>query len=1519
MNNSRTDISCRLGRLPDKQGPRSQPRGTGCDKFATTTCANCGKLYQRKLPFDKHMKQCTATNASSSCPNSSSSSSSTVGLDSSSSSSTQIAKNVSPSQPTSCSHCGKNYKYIASLRKHETRCRPNRTNASQSIFPSPTNRSTTSQLHIRSRNVSHPERLKVIVWKACKNNKSPKSVIRDVRRALSISRDIPTFIRGKKRSKRVEVWCKDRQATVESFNKFSNLCRLKSCPYFCTLGREYAQRSRSRDAITDFQTSDTSNDPPEDTEEHTSSMINVLQWNAQSINNKVDEIRLLLHEQRIDVACICETRIKDSSLWMHKFKGYTTHNFARPNREGGGTCIILREKYGISQTDTMYTDSLEYIQMEITINKSFGLFITSLYARDGSKKITDTLDKIPEKNHSLITGDFNAKHTLWGSTKISPSGNALLDWVNDRNLIILNKKEHTFQSHSTGLTDAIDITISSSDLADKVAEWKVLADSLGSDHFPIVTTFETPGAKNSSVYAPRWNIRKADRLLFKSLSDATVVQAWPDMNDPDKNLEDKVGIVTSCITQAAEKSYPLSKNGKRLPTPWWSKDIEAARTAKRKARKKWKQNHSLVNMIAYKKQQAQVKRMIKAAKRTSWKQFVGSINRMTPSSIIWKRIKAINGVNRNRETALEHDGRLITDPEEQANLFGEYYSQKCHLVNPAYNPEEHSDFANTIQSSIDLLCEAEDQSDLPFTLRELDMALDDLKPSATGEDRVHNQMLKDLTPNGKNVVLGLFNEIWESGTYPNSWKVSKIIPLLKPNKDKQKIKSYRPVALTSCLGKLLERIINRRLSWRMEKEKIFFSSQCGFRPKAGTLDALLKITEQCQEGIYGKKYTVIVFLDLEGAFDKVWWEGLLNKAAQVGISGNMLKSLRSFLSERDIKVQVGSEVSRNFHINAGTPQGAVISPTIFNIMMYDLPSIVEAPCKQVTYADDCTLMMTHSNLSFIVETLNACLEDINQWAAKWKMKVSQEKTEYTVITRKRKHLVPIDSLGLTLEGENIGYNRNPRILGLTLDPVLSWQSHVDNLVVACTKRLNLMKAIASNHWGADLSTLRAFYLAYIRSKISYAMEIWSSCSKTQFQRLSKIQNAALRLMTGALKTTPIAALEIEADIPPLDLFMEMSVLRRRIKQHFMPKDSPGCICKTKAPSSFYQRSSALLQDREIKLPKRSDVSFNNTTIIHSTPPWLWNPPQIQDSLSECVTKSDNPSLLQQLSLKMINEDFENYTQVYTDGSLDSSKGIAGAGVHFQNMNRNIILPLPPSSILKAELVALERALEEIKSQDHLTGSEYVIFTDSKSSLQSLQSYKPSEYHQHCEAIRNLISSIPSPIVLQWIPSHVGIQGNEQADQLAKTASLSGPVSPPVADLPTLNCTITRKTKQLWLDRWNSGGTGRFYYDFHQHPNKCRYSNITRGEQVTLSRIMFGHLPCQSYLHRFNLVDNPQCLLCNAAEETISHILLECPELATHRQLDTRLPLNELLQNKNNEWSSILNIVKERKMKIHARV
>ena len=490
-----------------------------------------------------------------------------------------------------------------------------------------------------------------------------------------------------------------------------------------------------------------------------------------------------------------------------------------------------------------------------------------------------------------------------------------------------------------------------------------------------------------------------------------------------------------------------------------------------------------------------------------------------------------------------------------------------------------------------------------------------------------------------------------------------------------------------------------------------------------------------------------------------------------------------------------------------------------------------------------------------------------------------------------------------------------------MDQRLTWKDHIDKLVDQCTRRLNLMRIISSREWGADLSTLRCFYLAFIRSKIAYAAEIWSSCAKTQMQRLCRLQNAALRLMTGALRTTPVAAMEIEADVLPLDLFIDAMVLRKRVSAHFMAPDAPGRVCKCSAPLSFYQRSKRLLKDRKIKLPDRASPSFVVQALFSGTPPWEWDPPESHQSIPTDLPKSQAPeSLLQQLSLALINEDYKDCTDVYTDGSLNPTSNSAGAGIFIPSEDIEVIIPLPPCSILVAEIIAIERALQEISHLPSASSSEshFVILTDSKASLQTLNSYKPTDTYHLCQSIRTLCDNIPAKITFQWIPSHVGIPGNERVDHLAKLAAESGPVNQIVESVSSLFCRVRQSTHNVWCERWKDGQTGRLYFEVQQKPNPVRYKGIPRQDQVALSRLRMQHFPTQSFLHRFNLADDPTCLLCGQAEETIHHLVFDCSSLSAQRSYAATCQWSQILKNTNNEWSSIFAIVSERRRRMHAR-
>lgn len=120
-----------------------------------------------------------------------------------------------------------------------------------------------------------------------------------------------------------------------------------------------------------------------------------------------------------------------------------------------------------------------------------------------------------------------------------------------------------------------------------------------------------------------------------------------------------------------------------------------------------------------------------------------------------------------------------------------------------------------------------------------------------------------------------FNLIWSSGQIPPSWKEVTVIPIPKPGIDHTDPNNYRPVALTRCLCKTMERMVNDRLVWTLESKKQISDYQCGFRLGKCTLDQLIRLETYIRDGIIRKEHVVAVFFDLEKAYDTTWRYGIL--------------------------------------------------------------------------------------------------------------------------------------------------------------------------------------------------------------------------------------------------------------------------------------------------------------------------------------------------------------------------------------------------------------------------------------------------------------------------------------------------------------------------------------------------------------------------------------------------------------------------------------------------------------------
>ena len=120
----------------------------------------------------------------------------------------------------------------------------------------------------------------------------------------------------------------------------------------------------------------------------------------------------------------------------------------------------------------------------------------------------------------------------------------------------------------------------------------------------------------------------------------------------------------------------------------------------------------------------------------------------------------------------------------------------------------------------------------------------------------------------------IFNYIWLTGNVPPSWHDAIVVPIPKPGKDHTDPINYRPISLTSCVCKTLERMVNNRLTWLLETNNLLTNIQGGFRKNRSTVDHLVRLESFIRNGFINNQHVVSVFFDLEKAYDTTWKYGI---------------------------------------------------------------------------------------------------------------------------------------------------------------------------------------------------------------------------------------------------------------------------------------------------------------------------------------------------------------------------------------------------------------------------------------------------------------------------------------------------------------------------------------------------------------------------------------------------------------------------------------------------------------------
>ena len=220
--------------------------------------------------------------------------------------------------------------------------------------------------------------------------------------------------------------------------------------------------------------------------------------------------------------------------------------------------------------------------------------------------------------------------------------------------------------------------------------------------------------------------------------------------------------------------------------------------------------------------------------------------------------------------------------------------------------------------------------------------------TSTGPDEIHYQLLKDLPDASLLLLLNIFNIIWISGDFPPDWRKAIIIPIPKHGKDPTNPTNYRPIALTSCICKTMERMINRRLVWYFESHNL----QCGFRSRRSTVDHLVRFETFCREAFIHNQHLVSVFFDLEKAYDTTWKYGIMKDLHCFGLRGQLPIFIANVLKDRSFKVRMGSTFSDSHPQEMGVPQGNILSVILFSVKINSITQCLKPGVDCSLYVDD---------------------------------------------------------------------------------------------------------------------------------------------------------------------------------------------------------------------------------------------------------------------------------------------------------------------------------------------------------------------------------------------------------------------------------------------------------------------------------------------------------------------------------------------------------------------------------------
>ena len=864
--------------------------------------------------------------------------------------------------------------------------------------------------------------------------------------------------------------------------------------------------------------------------------------NIRSLFPKIDILQHMCTEidNTIDVLGISESwlqpQLPDDMVGLFDYnlirndRNWNRNPGTNQPQKGGGVCLYL--KCGIEFNSETFkhfnrsTKDLEIQWVHLPNKFSKDIIIINGYRPPSGDVLSfleileNTLSTIDlSKFDIFLMGDFNIdlNDRLNGNSKL---------FTTKMKTLGCTQLIKTATRFSQTRNSKIDLIFSN---CDYIASANAIAVNI-SDHDMIICCKKRICIKRKKVDFYGRSYRNYNMVDFQLLLENSDWREFDDGTD----TEYLWNIFLDNIRSSIDHLCPIKKFSiKPVTNPWLTnellEEIKDKDAALRKARRTKRDDHwaearhlrnSCLKNIRNAKSEF-VKEQISENRHDS-KKFWNSINKLLPGNTKSKQ-----------DITLTDENQVSIKKDITANYMNEYFATigtKLAQTFPAITIPVKTNFGNYLENFVT------NNEEMVKLIKEINVS----KSSAI--NNLSSKILKDAFIFLSDKLTKIINLSLAQGIVPSSWKHAVVIPLHKGGSDKE-VNNFRPVSLLPIQGKLIEKIVHKRIVEWLDQNNILDSRQGGFRKGHSTTDTTVNFVNDLYSAINDEKVTIAVYIDLRKAFDTVNHQILCRKMENYGIIDQNLTWIRSYLSDRTQSVFVNGTTSNEEPISCGVPQGSVLGPLLFLIYVNNMKNSLSVSSYHL-YADDTVIYYSGNQIADIVPFLQSDLNSYYNWCNINCLTLNVKKTKF-VMYGTRSRVKKMKNVVLNLGGNQIFCEPSYNYLGIVLDSSLSFKKHMDQCAKVVSHKIFILSKIRKS---VSEETAIFVYRSMIAPIIDYGDVVYSGGLQEGIAKLQKLQNRALRICLDVHHYLPTVLLHQEAEVVNLKIRRSCNVKKYMYKQ-----------------------------------------------------------------------------------------------------------------------------------------------------------------------------------------------------------------------------------------------------------------------------------------------------------------------------------------------------------------------------------